>query len=291
MKKYTRFLNPVKVFSIMTLILGFTLSTPVAAKKTSTTKTPFIHYTEKGRGRPLILIHAWPADQRLWKPQQDELQQNFRVITLDLWGFGQSTGKNNTVYTMNEYADEVKQLMDQLHLKKAIIGGESMGGYVTLAFLKKYPQSVEAIILSDTQAIADSADMRTSKEGQAKDILKNGSSSYIPKFMPLALSPDASPETVAYLEGIFKEQSAHGMSASLLGIAHRDDNTDVLSKTNLPVLIITGDRDTLILPEQSQNMHELAKNSRLVEINNAGHLSSLEKPQVWNQAVLDMFGN
>jgi len=98
--------------------------------------TKFISYQEKGNGTPLVLIHAFPTGKHLWDPQLNALSARFHVITLDLWGFGESASTDGDTVGMDKYADEVKQLLDQLHIQKAIIGGESMGGYVALEVLK-----------------------------------------------------------------------------------------------------------------------------------------------------------
>jgi pimeloyl-ACP methyl ester carboxylesterase len=268
------------------ILLFLLLLLPFAAIATT---SQHIAYSDVGTGKPLVLIHAWPADQRLWKPQQEGLKNHFRVISVDLWGFGQSASPPSKIYTMEMYADEIKQLLDQLHIQQAIIGGESMGGYVSLAFLKKYPERVSGLILADTQAIADTPEQVENRKKQAASILADGPATHIRNFMPKALSPYATEETRIYLQGLFEAQTAEAMSASLLGIAYREDNTFLLSKTNVPVLIISGELDTLISPEQSKNMHALAKNSRLVLLSKAGHIANLEKPLEWNQAVIDRF--
>ena len=105
-----------------------------------------ISYTDVGSGTPIVLIHAFSADKQLWQPQVTSLKKSFRVITLDLWGFGGSGHVNGQAVTMSDYADEVKQLLDQLHIQHAILGGESMGGYVALSVLEKYPASVSGFI-------------------------------------------------------------------------------------------------------------------------------------------------
>jgi pimeloyl-ACP methyl ester carboxylesterase len=248
-----------------------------------------ISYTDIGQGTPLVLIHAFPSDKQIWEPQQ-ALQKNFRVITLDLWGFGQSTPVELFAVNMENYANEVKKLLDQLHIDKAIIGGESMGGYIALAFLKQYPNNVAGLILSDTQSIADSEEMKATREKNADAVLQNGTGDMIQKFLPTALSPTAPDQTRKFLESILSTQTKEAVAYSLRGMALREDTSSVLSTTSLPVLIITGDQDTLISPEQSQAMHVLAKNSNLVIIKNAGHLSNLEQPEQWNQAVITLFG-
>lgn len=255
----------------------------------SISKDRFISYTDNGQGQALVLIHAFPTDKNLWQPQQKALQKKFRVITIDLWGFGQSSPVNGKTITMTEYADEVKLLLDQLNVHQAIIGGESMGGYITLAFLKKYPEMVNGLILSDTQSIADSPESKLKREATVTDILKNGSAQLISSFMSKALSQYAQEKTVIFLKNIVESQSASAEASALRGMSSRKDLSDVLRHTQLPVLIITGKQDTLILPEQSQAMHQLAVNSQLVIIDHAAHLSNLEQPKKWNQAVIDMF--
>ena len=276
--------NWAKVARFYTItILLFIISATVFAK----VDTKMISYTDVGSGQPIVLIHAFPTDQRLWKPQQDDLKKSFRIITIDLQGFGQAEPADGNAITMTEYADEVKQLLDKLHIQKAVIGGESMGGYIALAFLQKYPVAVEGLILSDTQAIADTPEAKDKREASARDVLENGTKNLLDGFMVKALSPDATETVKLNLRNIVDLQPANAIASALRGMALRLDTSDVLRATTLPVLIITGEKDVLISPQQSIEMHGLAKNSKLVVIPGAGHLSSLEQPILWNQAVKD----
>jgi pimeloyl-ACP methyl ester carboxylesterase len=250
-----------------------------------------ISYIDVGQGKPLVLIHAFPTDQRLWLRQQENLKNYFRVITLDLWGFGRSDATDGQAVTMTAFAEEVKQLLDDLHIQKAVIGGESMGGYIALAFLQQYPDRIEGLILSDTQSIADTDEIMKKRELTAKTVLMQGTTQFIADFMTKALSPHASLPTRDLLKDILNTQAATGIASALRGMALREDTSHVLAGTIVPVLIITGDEDVLISPIQSQRMLELAKNSKLVVIEKAGHLSSMEQPEVWNTAVINMFYN
>lgn len=252
-------------------------------------KSSKIVYTDEGAGQPIVFIHAFPTDKNLWKPQQEKLKKYFRVITLDLWGFGQAEETDGKAITMTTYADEVKKLLTQLHIKKAIIAGESMGGYITLAFLEKYPQHVSGLILSDTQSIADSDEAKIKREKAALDVLENGPANLISGFMTKALTPEAPEATKNFLLDILNSQKPAGIASALRGMALRHDTSQFLAETSLPILILTGDKDTLISPEQSQNMNSLAKNSKLAVIANAAHLSNLEQPELWNEAVIEMF--
>lgn len=280
-------------FSILILSGIFFLSQSIFASPRfmQLSKNRFISYTDEGKGAPLILIHAFPTDQQLWQPQQEGLKDYFRVITLDLWGFGQSSPVDGKAVTMKDYADEVSLLLDALHIRKAIIGGESMGGYIALAFVEAYPDKVAGLILSDTQSIADSEETKAKREASAQDILKNGPANFISGFMTKALSPEAKESDKKFLRHILEEQSATAMASALRGMALRHDMSDLLANMTLPVLIMTGDQDALISPDQSEAMHKLAKNSRLVKIAHAGHLSNIEQYHQWCDAVLDVFYN
>lgn len=227
-----------------------------------------IAYSAVGSGEPIVLIHAFPTDKELWLPQQAGLQKYFHIIAIDLWGFGGSSLLPKKTIGMTDYADEVNELLDHLHIQKAIIGGESMGGYVSLAFLEKYPEKVNGLILSDTESIADTE--KNKHEAMAADVLKTGTGPLIKEFMPETLTPNVSKTTYEFLENIMKRQSRYAMAAALRGIAERKDRSDVLAKTTLPILILTGDSDVVIPPVQSKNMHKLAKNSKLIIIKNSG---------------------
>ncbi|MCD6045192.1 MAG: lip3 [Gammaproteobacteria bacterium] len=249
-----------------------------------------ISYTDTGSGKPVVLIHAFPTDQQLWKQQIEPLKKHFRVITLDLWGFGQSAPTDGKAITMTQYADEVNTLLTHLQIQHAIIGGESMGGYIALAFLNKYPQKVAGLILADTQPIADNADTKKKRETSAQDVLQHGTENLITGFIPKALSPQASEEIKLSLYKLMQKQSAKGIASALRGMALRQDMSGTLAATSLPVLIITGEEDNVISPQQSHDMHALSKNSTLVVIKNAGHLSNLEQEEKWDKAVIEMFG-
>lgn len=265
------------------------MSNPTLATTLKLADNKFIDYTDVGSGTPLVLIHAFPTDQRLWDLQREKLKQYFRVITLDLPGFGKSSAVNGQAIQMTEYAHEVKTLLDHLHVEKAIIGGESMGGYIALAFLQQYPDSVDGLILSDTQAIADNEETKLKREATAVDVLAHGTTTLIAGFIPKALTALAPQQTREQLQIILNEQKPTAVASALRGMALRSDTSILLAETHLPILIITGDQDALIPPQQSQHMQELAKNSKLITITDAAHLSNLEQPEQWNQAVVDMF--
>src|SRR5580700_2498072 len=149
-----------KIISVIAVLFAVLIST-AHARTFQTADNRFISYTDIGHGKPIILIHAFPTDRRLFELARNEIEdifrdsKIFRIISVDLWGFGQSTATDGQAIHMSDYATEVNQLLDYLKINNAIIGGESMGGYIALAFLEKFPHKVEGLIVSGTQSIAD----------------------------------------------------------------------------------------------------------------------------------------
>lgn len=239
----------------------------------------------------IVLIHAFPTDHRLYEPQINGLKKQFKVIAIDLKGFGKAAETDGSAVSMTDYALQIKQELDKAHIQKAIIGGESMGGYIALAFLQNYPERVRGLILSDTQSIADTDQVKAKREATAQEILTQGTQKLVMDFMPKALSPNADKNIVVYLRDIIQDQKATAIASALRGMALRADTSSVLSAAKIPVLIIYGDKDVVIPPEQSKKMHALANGSKLVAIAGAGHLSNLENPGEWNKAVKEMFAH
>jgi pimeloyl-ACP methyl ester carboxylesterase len=165
-----------------------------------------------------------------------------------------------------------------------------MGGYIALSFLKQYPEQVDGLILSNTQSIADNDETKNKRELSAIEVLEHGSTNFVNGFLLKALSFDAPEPTKELVRSIAESQLPRGIASALRGMALRYDTSTLLTSTQLPILIITGTKDMLISPQQSENMHALAPKSRLVSILDAGHLSNLEQPEQWNQAVIEMFG-
>lgn len=249
-----------------------------------------LSYTSVGQGQTIVLIHAFPTDKQLWEEQQNGLKDKFRIIALDVQGFGNSPAANGQAINMTKYAEDIKELIDSLELSKVIIGGESMGGYIALSFYEQYPEYVSGLILSGTQSIADTNEIKERRERVAQKLLNDGTAQFIDEFLPKLFSKNVSSQTLEMARNMLERQTAEGMASALRGMALRKDMSNVLQNSKLPILIISGSEDAIISQEQSAAMNRLAENSTLVILQNAGHLSNLEQPREWNKAVLDKFG-
>ncbi len=247
-----------------------------------------IAYTDTGIGRPVVLIHGYPFNRSLWTEQVEALSSTCRVIAPDLRGFGESDAAATA--TMNEMAQDMAQLMDHLEITQAAIGGLSMGGYVALAFYKQFPSRVRALVLADTRAQADSEEAKQTRAQQAKKALDEGMAGIADSMLPKLLTPETvskHPEIVKRVRDMMLKTKPEGAAAALRGMAERDDQTDLLPKISVPSLILVGAEDAITPVADSEKMHQAIAGSRLVVLENAGHVSNLERTEQFNNALLE----
>jgi len=247
-----------------------------------------IAYTDTGIGRPVVLIHGYPFNRSLWNEQVAALSSSYRVIAPDLRGFGESDAAPGTA-TMNVMAQDVALLLNHLGIARAAICGLSMGGYVALALYKQLPSRVKALILADTRAQDDTEEGKQTRAQQAEKALNEGMAGIADAMLPKLLTPETvskRPEVVKRVRDMMLKTKPEGAAAALRGMAERDDQTELLSKITVPTLIMVGAEDAITPVADSEKMHETIARSRLVVLENAGHVSNLERPEQFNDAFL-----
>jgi 3-oxoadipate enol-lactonase len=246
-------------------------------------------YDEVGSGPPVVLLHGYPFNRSMWSEQVAALSANYRVITPDLRGHGETTVTDEPA-TMDEMAQDVAALLDKLGIERVTLGGLSMGGYVTLAFYRRFPLRVRALILADTRPQADTLEARRNREEQAKKILNEGMQSIADDFLKKVLTPatlSERPEITERVREMILKTNPQGAAAALRGMAVRHDQTDFLEEIFAPTLILVGSEDQLTPPKDAELMKREIRGSRLEIIEGASHLSNLERPEVFNRALLD----
>ena len=251
-----------------------------------------MHYEENGQGTPLLLIHGFPHDHTLWEPQLAELSDAARVIAPDLRGFG-LVEEVPHVMTMDDYAADIKALLDRLGIEKAVIGGLSMGGYVALAFAASYPEALRGLILCSTRAVADGEQAREGRYATAQKALDEGMVPLAEAMLPKMIgerSALANPDMSMAVENMMARQSPEAVAAAARGMAIRPDRTLMLADIKVPTLVITGSADTLIPPAESEAMAAKIPKCEVVVIPNVAHLSNLEDPEAFNATVRKFLG-
>ena len=241
-----------------------------------------IAYTDQGSGAALVLLHGYPFNRSMWRNQIEALGDTHRVIAPDLRGHGESEVAPATI---PEMARDVAGLLTRIGIGEAVIAGLSMGGYVALSFCRQFPERVAALVLADTRASAETEEGKQNRAVQAERALREGMEGIADDMLPKLLSSGSRPAVVSRLRQMIVQTKALGAVAALQAMALRDDQTYFLSQISRPCLILVG-RDDVITPvKDSELMHSEIKESQLVVIENSGHVSNLEQPEPFNQAL------
>lgn len=239
-----------------------------------------IYYEERAPiTRPvptLVLLHGFPMDGRIWQHQLENLSDVARVIVPDLPGFGRSI--STSAFSIASLADDVRELLRQLNALPCVLGGLSMGGYVALAFARKYAADLRGLILADTRADADSAEGKIGREKMIGMVRSGGPRAIADAMLPKVLAPTAAPEVVGRLREIMLACPGVTIEHALVAMRDREDATDVLGGLQIPILFIVGEQDVPSPPKVAEEMCRGARHGRLVVIPGAGHVSSMEKP-------------
>lgn len=249
-----------------------------------------IAYDDHGIGYPIIFLHAFPLNRSMWEGQIKALltEQRFRLVALDWRGFGESEVPAGEVMTMEEMADDVAGLMDMLGMQEAILCGLSMGGYVAFAFLRKYPQRVKGLILADTRPGVDTEEGKANRARVAQLAMSEGADAIAQLQIPNLLAPSTrqqTPEIEARVRRLIAAASPMGIAAVSRGMAQRQDATELLATISCPTLVIVGSEDCLTTPQVAREYAERIPGARMVVIQGAGHLSNLEQPGAFLQAL------
>ena len=246
-----------------------------------------LHCDESGQGHPLLLIHAYPLDGRLWNRQVEELATVARVLVPDLRGFGRSH-RGPPAADLVDFAADLIHLLDERGIDRAIFCGVSMGGYITLAALKQWPERISGVALCNTRAGADSAEGREAREISARRVLEEGLTPIADAMAPRMLSAATlrrEPELGAEVRRWMMEQGSEGVATALRAMAGRPDRTPLLESLRVPAVVVAGEEDSLIAREEGEAMARAIPGASHHLIPGTAHLSNLERPDLYNSIL------
>lgn len=243
----------------------------------------------EGPGDPVVLLHAFPLNGRMWEPQEELLASGRRVITPDYPGFGRSAGVALPAQPdVGFYAGQLRELLDRLELDRVVLGGISMGGYVAFAALRLFPERVSGLLLANTRPDPDPEEAREGRDHAIRRVAEEGVGVLPGLYLERLLSRqtlEERPGVVAKVEDMISESSPDGVVAALGALRERPDSTPVLGEIEVPALVIGGAEDALSGPEVMSQMAARIPGSRHVTLSGAGHLSNLEAPEEFNAAL------
>ena len=246
-----------------------------------------IGYEAAGQGPPLVLIHAFPLDRRLWAPQLAGLADAFRVVAVDVPGFGESDAAPAPP-TLDAFADAIAGLVGELQLGPALIGGQSMGGYISLALWRRHRGLFRGMVLANTKATNDNEQGKAERLKTAAKVEAEGTGAFVAASGDKWAGATAKvrhPDRVVALRELMAAQPANAVRDALLAMAHRPDSTPLLREIDVPTLVIGGDEDGVTPDAVTRALAEGIPGARYELIKGASHYSGWEQPAAFNAAL------
>jgi pimeloyl-ACP methyl ester carboxylesterase len=252
-------------------------------------RTAGLYVRDVGRGPAVLLLHAFPLNGRMWQPQLDGLADRARLLAPDLPGFGLSPNAS-TQPSLDDYAQQIVRLLDLLRVDDVIVVGLSMGGYVAFRIVDRYPERVRGLVLADTRPTGDAEKAATERHRLAAEIEADGVEVAAAEFLPKLLGATtvrSRPTLVDVVHEIVRENTAGGLAFALRAMAARPNSTALLSTIRCPALCIVGEEDSITPPHVVRTMAEQLPAGTFCTIGAAGHLTNLEAPDAFNDALAE----
>ena len=245
-----------------------------------------VSFSDKGKGRVIVLLHGFLESLEIWEEFSTKLSKHFRVISIDLPGHGK-TPCIGYIHPMELLAECVKSVMDSLELRRYVVVGHSMGGYVALAFAELFPQNVSGLCLFHSTAMPDSAEKKKDRDRVA-DIVKKDHKQFVSDLIPKLFAQENIPllkSAVDKAKQIALNTSKEGIVAALLGMKERPSRELVLKNAKYPVLFIVGKKDVLLAWDNLLLLTSLPKKSFNTVLEHAGHMGFYEATEETMKAV------
>jgi pimeloyl-ACP methyl ester carboxylesterase len=251
-------------------------------------KNTKISYTEQGKGTAVVLLHGFLENQLMWDAFVPEFSKKYRLITIDLLGHGQ-TECLGYVHSMEDQADMVHQVLHELKIRKAILVGHSMGGYVALAFAELYPDTMKGLVLLNSTSRADSDERKLNRD-RAIVAVKQNYSAFVRMSIANLFSEDNRERLAEQIELVKIEAlktPLQGVVAALEGMKIRNDREVILHFAPYPIQLILGKKDGVLIYEDNLEQIEGTK-VKLTSFND-GHMSHLENKKQLMKVLLEFF--
>ncbi len=260
-------------------------------------KNKKIFYRKEGQGNPVMLVHGFGEDGNIWKHQLEKLKDDFLVIVPDLPGSGQSELLDGDC-TMEDYAEVIKMIADSEFLstnnKSFSLIGHSMGGYISLAFARKYGQLLNSFGLFHSSAFADDAEKISTREKAIEFIRNNGSKKYAATTVPNLFSDETKkshPQLVKDLVHLARNLSEETLIQYTRAMINRPDTSPILRSFSKPILFIIGIHDNAVPLEASLKQCHLTEIGSSHFLQHTGHVGMWEQAELCNQYLYNFLNS
>jgi pimeloyl-ACP methyl ester carboxylesterase len=252
--------------------------------RTAKFKNEPVYFTDEGRGRVVVLVHGFLGSHEIWRNTRENLKKSYRVIAVDLPGHGQ-TPCFGYAHSMELMAKCVKAILDSLKLKRYVLIGHSMGGYVALAFADLFPDNVKGICLFHSSAYADTDD-RKKERLRAIEIVKANKTLYTSNTIRNLFAQKNLrylKEEIRFAATIAKRTSQRGIVGALYGMMDRKSRDLILGLVQYPIMMVSGEYDNMLPVQQLHEQSKIIKNGVFLHLEHDGHFGFLESPRKSHQ--------
>jgi pimeloyl-ACP methyl ester carboxylesterase len=245
-----------------------------------TTKFMALAYTITGTGDTVLLVHGFCESKEMWEAFVEPLSQKYRVIAIDLPGFGKSR-MNFKQPSMSDLARSVAETLNLLKVQKFVFIGHSLGGYIGLEFASQNPHKLKGLGLFHSSAFADTEEKKANRTKSVEFIREHGSEQYVKNLFGDLFSEankSSLSETIERLTEKAMEIEPEYIARALVAMRERQDYTEILSNMACPVLLIAGEDDSAVPLEMSEKQSTLPKKPTSHILPNVGHMGMFEAP-------------
>jgi 3-oxoadipate enol-lactonase len=240
-----------------------------------------IVYEVLGGGPPVVLLHPFPTNHALWLPAVQSLASRYQLILPDLRGHGDSEiGEGPAL--MEKHAADIARVMDDAGVGRAILVGNSIGGYAIFECWRRWKERIAGIVLCNTKAQPDTPEARATRLQSAKDVLEKGTEPFFASQATRLMGKTTQASRPDLVDGalrMMRKMSAEDVAQVQRGMAERPDSMPVLKTINVPAMVITGTEDELTGIPEAEAMHKTIPRSELKIVSKAGHYSPWEQPE------------
>lgn len=250
-----------------------------------------LHLCDSENGdRCIVLLHGYLESMLVWDDFVPLLYKKVRVVTIDLPGHGISV-VNGECHTMEFLADTIHYALKELGIERFTLVGHSMGGYAALAFCKKYPQELDALVLLSSTPNGDTEEKRVNREREIK-LIEAGKKEALSAVAPAAGFAEQNRHRLAPYIDDLRDQvmitEDEGILALLRGMMEREDQNEMLRSSKVKQLFIFGEKDGYIPKEAAEAMAAAHPQARVVWLENSGHMGFIEEPTACANALLEI---
>ena len=236
-----------------------------------------IYFRIEGSGKAIVLLHGFPFSLNLWDDMSRELSKEYRVLSINLPGFGDSESIAS-IHTMDMMAQVVKVALDINNISKCILLGHSMGGYVTLQFADKYPELLSGFGLLHSHAMADTDEGKKNRDRVIEAVKKNHKN-FVSNFIPELFTAENNRIYSKEIEKIIQHSnktSTESIIAAMAGMKEREDKLHVLKNAKCPVLFILGRHDKRLPIPLALEQAALPDTSDIIVLGKSSHMGFIE---------------